>query len=63
MYYVYGVNGCVYVGCEVCLYNLKICVNVIMKLRCVSLCVGCICMCMRRCEEVSVYVQRGIVPH
>ena len=48
-----------YVGCEVYLYNLKICVNVIMKLRCVSLCVGCICMCMRRGEEVSVYVQRG----
>ena len=56
MYYVYGVKGCVYVGCEVCLYNLKICVNVIVKLKCVSLCVGFICMCM---QEVSVYVQRG----
>ena len=35
-----GVKERVYVGCEVCPYNLKICVNVIMKLRCVCLCVG-----------------------
>ena len=57
----YGVNGCVYVGCEVCLYNLKICVIVIMKLKCVFMCrcIGCICKCMCRCEEVFVYMSRG----
>ena len=61
MYYVYGVNGYVYVGYEVCLYNLKICVNVIMKLKCVFMCrcVGYIFMCVHWCEEVFVYMSRG----